>query len=569
MLDGSDSSIIDKTRPFNVGDWVVDAQANQIQLGDKIVSLEPKVMDVLVYLAQRPGEVIERQVLEDKVWAGMIVGYDSLSRSMAKLRKAFDDHPKDPRIVQTVSKRGYRLIAAVSQSDDTGSTSKGTIASPPEIRPSRIPLIVIGSLLLVLVFALKFILSDSEPDQEIALQKTALNEKASIVVLPFRNISNDPDQEYFSDGLTEDLITDLSAISSLFVISHATSMAYKGREVDSTTVGKELSVNYIVEGSVRKSGNQIRVSTQLSNAKTGFQLWGSRFDRPLQDVFKLQDEINSKIIASLQLRLSEVESRRVMQRYTNSIEAYDVFLRGLSLVAAYSRESNLLAREKFNEAISLDPKFARAYGALANTYRLDSLLGWVDASEKPLQRAEELARKALAMNDQLPQIPFMLGAISRDKKDHVNAVAYAEKAVALDPNYAHAYVLLGSSLCFAGSPIKGLKMVEKGTQLNPLYPSNYPFHQGVCHFTAGQYANAIDAFKRAVKKNSASMRFHAWLAASYALNGQLDDATWEVDELTSQHPDVTISSIKESAPYKDPVHLKALLDGLAKAGLTQ
>jgi adenylate cyclase len=163
----------------------------------------------------------------------------------------------------------------------------------------------------------------------------------------------------------------------------------------------------------------------------------------------------------------------------------------------------------------------------------------------------------------------MLGAISRHKKDHVNAVAYAEKAVALDPNYAHAYVLLGSSLCFAGSPIKGLKMVEKGTQLNPLYPSNYPFHQGVCHFTAGQYANAIDAFKRAVKKNSASMRFHAWLAASYALNGQLDDATWEVDELTSQHPDVTISSIKESAPYKDPVHLKALLDGLAKAGLTQ
>jgi TolB-like protein/DNA-binding winged helix-turn-helix (wHTH) protein/Tfp pilus assembly protein PilF len=575
-MSGSSSTLnIDKSRPFSVGDWVVDAHTNQIQLGDNIVSLEPKVMDVLVYLAQRPGEVIERQELEDQVWAGMIVGYDSLSRSMAKLRKAFDDHPKEPRIVQTVSKRGYRLIATVSQADDTGSNSESTTSTashvvPPTTRASsKLPFILIGSLLLVLVLALKFILSGSEPDQEVALQKEGLNEKASIIVLPFRNISNDPKQEYFSDGLTEDLITDLSAISSLFVISHATSMAYKGRDVDSATVGKELSVNYIVEGSVRKSGDQIRVSTQLSNAKTGFQLWGNRFDRPLQDVFKLQDEINNKIISALQLKLTEVENRRVMQRYTNSVEAYDVFLRGLSLVAAYSRESNLLARDKFNEAIDLDPQFARAYGALANTYRLEFLLGWVDASEKPLQRAEELARKAMAMNDQLPQIPFMLGAISRDKKDHVNAVAYAEKAVALDPNYAHAYVLLGSSLCFAGSPIKGLEMINKGTQLNPFYPSNYPFHQGICHFTAGKYANAIDALKRAIKKNPASMRFHAWLAASYALNGQLDDATWEVDELMSQHPDVTISSIKEFAPYKDPAHMKTLLDGLAKAGLAQ
>jgi adenylate cyclase len=305
----------------------------------------------------------------------------------------------------------------------------------------------------------------------------ALPDKPSIVVLPFVNMSEDPKQDYFSDGITEDITTDLSKISSLFVIARNSAFTYKGKAVKVQDVSREMGVRYVLEGSVRKASDQIRITAQLIDGTTGDHLWSERYDRSLKDIFALQDEIRQKIVTALKVKLTPDEQERFRRAPTNNLEAYDYYLRGMEsgLRALYEskKEANEQARQMFEKAIELDPKYAGAYAGLGQTYFLDWFYQWNKDRAQSLERAFELAQRAVALDDSLPEPHRTLGLVYVWKKQHEQAIAEAERAIALDPNFADGYTSLGTILVFAGQPEEGIGLIEKAMRLNPRYPTDY------------------------------------------------------------------------------------------------
>ena len=278
------------------------------------------------------------------------------------------------------------------------------------------------------------VLIEKDVDELILDKKLELPEKPSIAVLPFINLSGDKEQEYFSDGITEDLITDLSKISSLFVIARTSVFFYKGRTKKIAEVGQELGVRYVLEGSVRKAGSRVRVTAQLVDATTEGHLWAERYDRDLKDIFALQDEVTQKIVAALALRLTEDEQQRLLTKYTDNIEAYDYYLRGTEYfpISRLTKEKSILARKMFEKAINLDPNFAAAYAVLSLTYSQEWLMGW-SQDPQSLENALEIAQRAIALEESLPLGHAMLGEVYLMKKEHEKAIDEQKKAIALRP----------------------------------------------------------------------------------------------------------------------------------------
>jgi len=302
-----------------------------------------------------------------------------------------------------------------------------------------------------------------------------LPDKPSIVVLPFINISEDSKQEYFSDGLTEDLTSDLSQISSLFVISRNSAFTYKGKAVKLPEVSRELGVQYVVEGSVRKAGDQVRITAQLVDATKDQHLWSERYDRPLIELFALQDEIRQKIVTALRVKLTPEEQERFQRAPTDNLEAYDFFLREeeVRLRGFYEtkQELNAQARQLYEKAIELDPRYAGAYAGLGWTYFLDWFFQWNPNRAQTLERAFELEQRAVALDDSLSWAHMALGRVYVWQKQHEQAIVEAERALALDPNNADGYWNLGNILTFAGRPEEGIGMIEQGMRRNPRYSS--------------------------------------------------------------------------------------------------
>ncbi|MBI3757951.1 MAG: tetratricopeptide repeat protein [Deltaproteobacteria bacterium] len=295
-----------------------------------------------------------------------------------------------------------------------------------------------------------------------------LPDKPSLIVLPFVNMSKDPDQEYFSDGLTEVLTGDLSKISSLFVIARNSAFTYKGKAVKVQDVGHEMGVRYVLEGSVLKADNQVRISAQLIDATTGYHLWSEHYDRPLQDILRLQDEIVQKIVTTLKLQLSLEEQGYVVRKHTDNLEAYDYFLRGIESWYRLTREANLQARQLFEKAVALDLQYAEAYAWLSDTYSLELMLRW-SADSQILERAWALAQQALALDGSLPIAHRALGYVYELKQQYEQALAEMERGVALNPNNADSYAGQAHVLNFAGRPEEALRAVEQAMRLNPQF----------------------------------------------------------------------------------------------------
>jgi adenylate cyclase len=396
-----------------------------------------------------------------------------------------------------------------------------------------------------------------------------LPDKPSIVVLPFVNLSNDPEQEYFSDGLTEDITTDLSKISSLFVISRNSAFTYKGKAAKARDISREMGVRYVLEGSVRKAGERIRISAQLIDATTDHHLWSERYDRPVQDIFALQDEIRQKIVLALKVQIAPEEQAWFQRAPTNNLEAYDFFLRGEESFwrAIYQSATFAPARQMYEKAIELDPQYATAYARLGETYLIDWYLQGTRDQGQSLERAFELAQRAVALDDALSLPHAMLGIISVWKKQHAHALVEAERAITLDPNFAEGYFHLSAVLYFAGLPEAGIRALEQAIRLNPRYPDVYLFNLAAAYRVAGRYEEALDLGKKFQARQPDYRPLPLHLAVCYAELGRLEEARAEGAEILRLNPNFSLEGYKHFWPMKDPAVMERTLAALRKAGL--
>ena len=557
-------------RVFSVAGWVVDPPIGRISRGDETAQLEPKVMEVLEYLACRPGQVVSREELEAAVWRSRVVGYDAVTNAIIKLRKAFKDDPRHPQIIETLSKRGYRLVAPVGQLEERTETTE-TANHDRARAQTRNRWIRVGTAtaLVVLVAAVGALFWQSPWKTTVGTGGDQARLK-SIAVLPFGNLSGDRDQDYFADGLTDDLITGLAKNPDLLVIARDSAFVYKDRPLDVRQVAERLNVRFVLHGSVRRVGQRVRINAQLIEAASGAHLWAERYDGEMGAVLNMQDKITQNIISALAVKVGGGERQDLGTPLTHSAEAYDHFLRGRQHFYLYlNRAENKKARELFHKAIQSDPSFAMAYAMLAWTHVFDAMNGWSDKPEQSLRDVNDLAAKAISLQKALPVAYFVAGLAYREREEYVKALVEAEKAIQYDPNYANAHVLLATLLYYSGRPQEGLERIQKAIQLNPHHPYNYSFHLGQAYYILRRYGEAIEAFKRGIESNPTSERLHVWLAAAYAQSGAIEEARWEATQVLTHDPGFSRVRIQKTFPFKNPADREHFLDGLRKAGLAQ
>jgi TolB-like protein/DNA-binding winged helix-turn-helix (wHTH) protein/Tfp pilus assembly protein PilF len=395
-------------------------------------------------------------------------------------------------------------------------------ASPPPARRawSVRTLVFMGLVLLVAVsLTVQYLSRPSLSTQSSVLSTAApqalpLPDKPSIIVLPLVNLSGDPEQDYFSDGLTEVLTGDLSRISSLFVIARNSAFTYKGKAVKVQDVGREMGVRYVLEGSVQKAEQHVRITIQLIEAITGYHLWSEQYDRPLKDIFALQDEIVQKIVTTLKLQLTLQEQGYVVRKHTDNLEAYDAFLRGQEYHHRLTQEANAQARQLYEKAIELDPQYAEAYAWLGYTYWIGWIWRW-SVDPQTLEHALVLAQQAVSLDDSLPLAHSALSLVYAEKQQYDQAITEGEHAIALDPNNADSYAFQASALNWAGRPEEALRMVEQTMRLNPRSPPGYLFALGWAYRSTGRYAESVATMKEALSRSPNFLPAHTNLAVSY------------------------------------------------------
>jgi adenylate cyclase len=398
-------------------------------------------------------------------------------------------------------------------------------------------------------------------------KKPELPDKPSIAVLPFVNMSGDPEQDYFCDGITEDLITDLSKIAGLFVIARNSVFLYKGKAVKIAEVGRELGVRYALEGSVRKANDRVRITAQLVDTMTEGHLWAERYDRELKDIFALQDEVTQKIVTALAVKLTEDEQERLVRKYTENMEAYDYYLQGLEYFSRLTKDTNILAQQMFKRAIDLDPKFAAAYALLGWARSQEWTLGW-SQDPQPLENAYELAQRAITLDESLPLSHAILAEVYLHKKQHEKAIAEQEKAITLSPNDADGIAGLGGILTWAGRPEETIGLVKKAMRLNPMYPTEYLWNLGHAYFLVGRYEEAIETLKRARDRNPDYLPVRAYLTASYSELGWEEEARNEAAEFVRLSPQTSAEAWRHRLPYKDQAVLERVYSSVRKAELS-
>ena len=392
-----------------------------------------------------------------------------------------------------------------------------------------------------------------------------LPDRPSVAVLPFANLSQDPAQEYFSDGVTEDLITGLSKVSGLFVIARNSVFTYKGKAVKVRDVGRDLGVRYVLEGGVQRSGSRVRITAQLVDATTGYHLWAERYDREVNDMFALQDEVTQRIVSAMAVKLTEAEKRRLGRPPTGNPEAYDLVLRGHEERRLTTRDGNAEARRLFMKALDLDPNYAGAYLGLAWTQLQSWQFLW-STDREGLERARELAERAIALNDSLVAAHHVLGQIYLWMKQHDRAIAEAEQAVALAPNDADGYETLAETLCWSGRPEECIKAIRHAMRLNPHYLYFYDWTLGHGYYLTGQRQQALDYFARALKGNPNFLPAHAYRAVLFSELGRTNEAREEWEQVGHLSSGLSMASLRERLPYKRPADLDRLLTAANRAG---
>ena len=411
------------------------------------------------------------------------------------------------------------------------------------------------------------VLVDSERSRPLVEEKFELPDKPSIAVLPFVNMSGDHGQEYFSDGLTEQIINGLCKVSNLFVVARNSSFAYKEKSVNIQQVGKELGVRYILEGSVQKAGDRVRITAQLIDATTGYHLWSENYDRDLSDIFALQDEITLKIMNALQIKLTMGEQARLWAGATINIQAYDMHMRGNECFFRINEKDNKQARRFYHEAINFDNTYAEPYVMLGHSHILDLLYRWSNSPIESFEQAEKCAERALALKDSLDLTHSLWGWIYLFRRQHEKAIKEGERAIELNPNGAEAHIQLSFILILSDETELAIKLAKRAFRLNPIPLPYYYMFLAMAYRNNGQYDKAIELSKKGLRGNPDQLSVYLTLAASYMYLNRTEEAHKAVKEVLRIHPNFSLEHQAKTMPYKRQETGDRFIEALRKAGL--
>ena len=393
------------------------------------------------------------------------------------------------------------------------------------------------------------------------------SDKPSIAVLAFNNMSGDPEQEYFSDGISEDIITDLSKLSELHVIARNSTFTYKGKPVDLKQVGRELGVRYVLEGSVRKAGNRVRVTGQLIDATSGAHIWADRFDRDLTDIFAVQDELTQEIISALKVKLTPKQKDRLARKHTIDQEAYDLFLRGRERAWLNTRSGNVEARNLLGRAVTINPDFAAAHAFIGFTHVNDYINGWAEVPEQSLQIGLEIAERAVQLDEAEPQGRYVLAVALGFNRQIDRALAEARRSLALAPNFAQGHHTIARMLTLRGDPAGAINTLDAYMRLDPLYPDMALHFLAEAQFSLGQFDEAVTTLKQRLGRNPDSATSLALLASCYGHLGRIDEARAAWAEAMKIAPNFSIERQRRVLPYKNPEDFERRVEGMRKAGI--
>jgi TolB-like protein len=514
---------------FTFGRFRVDLRRREVWRDEEPVRLGSRALDILCVLASAKGNLVTKDELMARVWPGTFVEENNLQVHISALRKVLAEEGGQSCLV-TVPGRGYRLIGlqAVPSADPHAS-----------VRPQSLPL----------------------PD------------KPSIAVLPFTNMSGDPEQEYLVDGIVEEITTALSRLPRLFVIARNSSFAYKGKSPDVRLVGQELGVRYVLEGSMRKSGNRIRVTGQLIDTKTGGHIWADRIERAFQDVFELQDEVASKVVGAIEPKLLFSETERTSRKPTGSFDAYDLYLRALWWFHQLTEEGHAEAVRLLEQALTLDPHYSPPAALIGFCRVLQAVQGWVMPSGTEVAESLRLAKRVIETGKDDPDVLWMAAfTMSHLAGEHVLAVATIGRALELNPNCAHAWMVSGCVHCFSNRPEQAIASIQQAMRLSPLDPLAYFFRQciALAHLFARRYEEAAAWVDRSLAEQPRFLPALRVKVAACGHLGQIKEGRQWVGRLLAVHPDLTVARFNSfAATFLVPEVLAIYVEGLQKAGLPE
>jgi TolB-like protein/cytochrome c-type biogenesis protein CcmH/NrfG len=520
--------------PFAFEDFLLDPERRELRRAGTLVAVEPQVFDLINYLIRNRDRVVTKDNLLDAVWNGRVVSDSTLTSRINAARRALNDSGDEQRLIRTVARKGVRFVGAVKASDQ-----------PAEAAPSA-------------------------PSAEAGATRSALPlpDRPAIAVLPFTNLSGESQQEYFSDGISEDIITALSKLRWFFVIARNSSFIYKGKPVHLRQIADELGVRYVVEGSVRKSGDRVRITAQLNDVATGSHLWAERYDREIADVFAVQDEITANVVAAIEPKLYAAESFRAQRKPPDSMDAWDLVMRALSHYWRVTREDNVVAQALLEKAIAIDPNYGQALGLLATSYTFAAHMGWIDmAAAMPI--AERAALAAISADSEDPWAHNALGHVNLFARRFEDSLTEFESALRLNPNFALAQGYYGLSLSYSGRWQDADAAARRAMRLSPRDPYS-PVYMGIAayaQFLGGNYQEAIRLARESLRQRSDFVGAHRVLTAAAGMAGEQDVAAAALQALRRAQPNISLAWIAEHMPIKKAADREHYLEGFHRAGL--
>jgi len=570
-----------RARRLQFDRYVLDLDRGCLLLDDSEIALRPKTFATLHYLVENCGRLVSKDELFAAVWPGVTVTDDALVQSIGELRRALEDD--GARLIKTIPRRGYRLegdvsavtpIAGPSADAEPASASLRDVAHLPE-RPARTRTGLLISATLVVLLAAGVLWGgigierNSPSVQKSAEPPTARSQEAgakpAIAIIPFVNQSDDPAREYFADGLTQDIINALGRFSALTVMSWNAVFPYKGKPASPGEIASNLAVRYQVEGSVRRTGDRVRVIAQLVDTD-GRVLWSDRFDEAIADLFALQDKITTQIAGALAVRVAQIEQQRVFAKPTESLEAYDYVLRARPALQRPTRANNVEARAHLSRAIQLDPNYAAAYAALAETYFIAVSMGWAESPTAFLSRAEEMASKALSLNDAEVRARIILGRIHIFYHRYEQATTEIDRAIAANPSDALGLAGLGNILMWSGQTDAAIETLELARRIDPELNVMDRFALSLAYYLARRYDAAIDHAELDLRKAAGANSSRVLLAAAYAQQNRAGDAARVVAVMRRVDP--TFDPHVFGTKLLNAADLEHLRDGFRKAGIS-